>query len=257
MLVLVPVPESHQAGGFLESRIISFFTPPVATASANAACSPAAHHPNPHIFYKSLILSLLLPHPSDGTSCPALEQSQCFGLKATGHAVHPLPPPGILYPAQSLRWCYFCSHSWAIWDSVLSTISFLSSHFSTSGGDQEDAFPQGLSVVLGLWLMAILPLCPSHQGPAFSSQPEGGTEWCQEWGWQHICLWGQWRWPSVPGVTDHPASSLLSLLPKRLTYSPLFIIHYTHLLDASFPESHLQLTSCYLQDGLCPSSWLP
>lgn len=110
VLVLVPVPESHQAGGFLESRIINFFTSPVATASANATCSPAAHHPNPHI-YKSLILSLLLPHPSDGTSCPALEQSQCFGLKVTGHAVHPLPPPGILYPAQSLRWCYFCSHS--------------------------------------------------------------------------------------------------------------------------------------------------
>ena len=101
-------------------------------------------------------------------------------------AIHPLPLSEIPSPVQSLLRCSLCSHSCATWDSFLFTILFLSSHFSMSDGDQQIKkrifrIFQGMSVDLGLWLMSTMSLTPSHQCPAFSSQPEEDIEWCQGW----------------------------------------------------------------------------
>ena len=140
-------------------------------------------------------------------------------------AIHSLPLSEISSLVQSLWWCYLCSHSWAIWDLFLFTILFFSSHFSKSDGDQQIRkriflIFQGMSVDLGLWLMSTTSLTPSHQGPAFSSQPQEGIEWCQGWVSCAVSSWGQCKWPSVSWVTDHPSTSLPPLLPKMLF--PLF-----------------------------------
>lgn len=82
VLVLVPEPAPGRvASGVMNTQLLH------TTCSHNFCqynCSPTRSLPKTTHLYKVLILSLLLASPSDDTSYPALEQSQCFGLQVTG-----------------------------------------------------------------------------------------------------------------------------------------------------------------------------
>ena len=188
-------------------------------------------YPKPHIFTKSWFSPFFCPVPQMTLLIQPWSSPSALGYKSqvplcnSIWAIHPLPLSEIPSPVQTLLQCYLCSHSWAIWDSFLFTILFLSSHFSMSDGDQQIKnriflIFQRMSVDLRLWLMSTTSLTPSYQGPAFSSQPEEGIEWCQGWVSWAISSWRQCKWPSLPWVTDHPSISLPHLLPKMLV--PLF-----------------------------------